>query len=279
MRTLFLVVLYGLRPRDSVTLRSLLAQPGASLPTDSGLLVWNNGPQALDEAERQALLAAPGWTQVFIAEDLGNPPLSRVYNQALQQGAERLVVLDQDTVVDGRYLQALSREAELLVPLVLGAGAIRYPHQHKAVVTEEGPLDPQATVTISSGLCLTQGLAQRIAARHGDVFDERFALYGVDVSFFLRVQELAREEPVQLLCAGVLDHSLSELEAETPAQRRFRDIEKFYVALLLRLHYKGASRGKVLRYLGRQLLGNRLYLYGVLPQMLQTVFRGRHPRA
>lgn len=279
MRTLFLVVLYGLRPRDSATLRSLLAQPLASLPADSGLLVWNNGPQALDEAERQALLAAPGWTQVFIAEDLGNPPLSRVYNQALQQGAERLVVLDQDTVVDGRYLQALSREAELLVPLVLGAGAIRYPHQHKAVVTDEGPLDPQATVTISSGLCLTQGLAQRIAARHGDVFDERFALYGVDVSFFLRVQELAREEPVQLLCAGVLDHSLSELEAETPAQRRFRDIEKFYVALLLRLHYKGASRGKVLRYLGRQLLGNRLYLYGVLPQMLQTVFRGRHPRA
>jgi len=279
MRTLFLVVLYGLRPRDSATLRSLLAQPLASLPADSGLLVWNNGPQALDEAERQDLLAAPDWTQVLIAEDLGNPPLSQVYNQALQQGAERLVVLDQDTVVDGRYLQALSREAELLVPLVLGAGAIRYPHQHKAVVTEEGPLDPQATVTISSGLCLTQGLAQRIAARHGDVFDERFALYGVDVSFFLRVQELAREEPVQLLCAGVLDHSLSELEAETPAQRRFRDIEKFYVALLLRLHYKGASRGKVLRYLGRQLLGNRLYLYGVLPQMLQTVFRGRHPRA
>ncbi|GAC1038243.1 hypothetical protein thsps117_30010 [Pseudomonas sp. No.117] len=279
MRTLFLVVLYGLRPRDSATLRSLLAQPLASLPADSGLLVWNNGPQALDEAERQALLAAPGWTRVLITEDLGNPPLSRVYNQALQQDAERLVVLDQDTVVDGRYLQALSREAELLVPLVLGAGTIRYPHQHKAVVTEEGPLDPQATVTISSGLCLTQGLAQRIAARHGDVFDERFALYGVDVSFFLRVQELAREEPVQLLCAGVLDHSLSELEAETPAQRRFRDIEKFYVALLLRLHYKGASRGKVLRYLGRQLLGNRLYLYGVLPQMLQTVFRGRHPRA
>ncbi|MDR6678351.1 glycosyltransferase family 2 protein [Pseudomonas oryzihabitans] len=279
MRTLFLVVLYGLRPRDSATLRSLLAQPVASLPADSGLLVWNNGPQALDETERQTLLATPGWAQVLIEEDLGNPPLSRVYNRALQLGTERLVVFDQDTVVDERYLQALGREAELLVPLVLGAGAIRYPHQYKQVVTSEGPLDPQATVTISSGLCLSRGLAQRIAARHGDIFDERFALYGVDVSFFLRVQGLAREEPVELLCAGVLDHSLSELEEETPAQRRFRDIEKFYVALLLRLHYKGASRGKVLRYLGRQLLGNRPYLYGVLPQMLRTVFRGRHPRA
>ncbi|KTT37705.1 glycosyl transferase [Pseudomonas oryzihabitans] len=279
MRTLFLVVLYGLRPRDSATLRSLLAQPVASLPEGSALLVWNNGPQALDETERQTLRAAPGWAQVLIEEDLGNPPLSRVYNQALQLGPERLVVFDQDTVVDERYLQALGREAELLVPLVLGAGAIRYPHQYKQVVTSEGPLDPQATVTISSGLCLSRGLAQRLAARHGDVFDERFALYGVDVSFFLRVQELAREESVDLLCAGVLDHSLSELEQETPAQRRFRDIEKFYVALLLRLHYKGASRGKVLRYLGRQLLGNRLYLYGVLPQMLRTVFRGRHPRA
>ncbi|KTT29818.1 hypothetical protein [Pseudomonas rhizoryzae] len=279
MRTLFLVVLYGLRPRDSATLRSLLAQPVASLPEGSALLVWNNGPQALDEAERQTLLATPGWAQVLIEEDLGNPPLSRVYNQALRLGPERLVIFDQDTVVDERYLQALGREAELLVPLVLGAGAIRYPHQYKQVVTSEGPLDPQATVTISSGLCLSRGLAQRLAARHGDVFDERFALYGVDVSFFLRVQELAREESVDLLCAGVLDHSLSELEQETPAQRRFRDIEKFYVALLLRLHYKGASRGKVLRYLGRQLLGNRLYLYGVLPQMLRTVFSGRHPRA
>ncbi|WP_295515376.1 hypothetical protein [uncultured Pseudomonas sp.] len=279
MRTLFLVVLYGLRPVDAATLRSLLALPVASLPPDSALLIWNNGPQALDEAERQSLLAAPGWARVFIEEDLGNPPLSRVYNQALRLGAERLVIFDQDTVVDGRYLAALEREAELLVPLVLGAGAIRYPHQYKQVVTEEGPLDPQATVTISSGLCLSQGLAERIAARHGDVFDERFALYGVDVSFFLRVQALAREAPVELLCAGILDHSLSELEAETPAQRRFRDIEKFYVALLLRLHYKGASRGKVLRYLGRQLLGNRLYLYGVLPRMVQTIFRGRHPRA
>jgi len=278
MRTLFLVVLYGLRPRDSATLRGLLAQPVASLPADSALLVWNNGPQPLDEEERQALLAAPGWSQVLIEQDLGNPPLSRVYNQVLRRDAERLVVFDQDTEVDGRYLSALEREAELLVPLVLGAGAIRYPHQYKQVVTEEGPLDPLATVTISSGLCLSQRLAGRIGARHGDVFDERFALYGVDVSFFLRVQGLAREEPVELLCAGGLDHSLSELEAETPAQRRFRDIEKFYVALLLRLHYKGASRGKVLRYLGRQLLGNRLYLYGVLPQMLRTVFRGRHPR-
>lgn len=279
MRTLFLVVLYGLRPVDAATLRSLLALPVASLPPDSALLLWNNGPQALDEAERQSLLAAPGWARVFIEEDLGNPPLSRVYNQALRLGAERLVIFDQDTVVDGRYLAALEREAELLVPLVLGAGAIRYPHQYKQVVTEEGPLDPQATVTISSGLCLSQGLAERIAARHGDVFDERFALYGVDVSFFLRVQALAREAPVELLCAGILDHSLSELEAETQAQRRFRDIEKFYVALLLRLHYKGASRTKVLRYLGRQLLGNRLYLYGVLPRMVQTIFRGRHPRA
>ncbi len=279
MRTLFLVVLYGLRPVDAATLRSLLALPVVSLPPDSALLIWNNGPQALDEAERQSLLAAPGWARVFIEEDLGNPPLSRVYNQALRLGAERLVIFDQDTVVDERYLAALGREAELLVPLVLGAGAIRYPHQYKQVVTEEGPLDPQATVTISSGLCLSQGLAERIAARHGDVFDERFALYGVDVSFFLRVQALAQEAPVELLCAGILDHSLSELEAETPAQRRFRDIEKFYVALLLRLHYKGASRGKVLRYLGRQLLGNRLYLYGVLPRMVQTIFRGRHPRA
>ena len=279
MRTLFLVVLYGLRPAESATLDSLLAQPSASLPADSVLLVWNNGPQPLAQADRQTLLAAPGWTEVLISEDLGNPPLSRVYNQALRLGAERLVIFDQDTVVDARFLQALGQQAELLVPLVLGAGAIRYPHQYKAVVTAEGPLDPQATVTISSGLCLTQGLAARIAARHGDVFDERFALYGVDVSFFLRVQALAREEPVELLCAGILDHSLSELEAETPAQRRFRDIEKFYVALLLRLHYKGASRGKVLRYLGRQLLGNRLYLYGVLPQMLRTVLSGRHPRA
>ncbi|WP_295466709.1 hypothetical protein [uncultured Pseudomonas sp.] len=279
MRTLFLVVLYGLRPVDAATLRSLLALPVASLPPDSALLIWNNGPQTLGEAERQSLLAAPGWARVFIEEDLGNPPLSRVYNQALRLGAERLVIFDQDTVVDGRYLAALGREAELLVPLVLGAGAIRYPHQYKQVVTEEGPLEPQATVTISSGMCLSQGLAERIAARHGDVFDERFALYGVDVSFFLRVQALAREAPVELLCAGILDHSLSELEAETPAQRRFRDIEKFYVALLLRLHYKGASRTKVLRYLVRQLLGNRLYLYGVLPRMVQTIFRGRHPRA
>jgi len=279
MRTLFLVVLYGLKPAASATLRSLLAQPLAALPADSALLVWNNGPTPLAEAERQALLAAPGWRQVLVEEDLGNPPLSRVYNQALRLGTERLVIFDQDTVVDERYLQALAQEADVLVPLVLGAGAIRYPHQYKQVVTAEGPLDPQATVTISSGLCLTQGLAGRIAARHGDVFDERFALYGVDVSFFLRVQALAREEPVELLCAGMLDHSLSELEAETPAQRRFRDIEKFYVALLLRLHYKGASRGKVLRYLGRQLLGNRLYLYGVLPRMLRTILSGRHPRA
>lgn len=60
MRTLFLVVLYGLRPGESATLDSLLAQPSASLPADSVLLVWNNGPQPLAQADRQALLAAPG---------------------------------------------------------------------------------------------------------------------------------------------------------------------------------------------------------------------------
>ena len=54
MRTLFLVVLYGLRPGESATLDSLLAQPSASLPADSVLLVWNNGPQPLAQADRQA---------------------------------------------------------------------------------------------------------------------------------------------------------------------------------------------------------------------------------
>ncbi|MBA1273556.1 hypothetical protein [Stutzerimonas azotifigens] len=280
MKYVVLVVIYNQRLAEGATLRSLERSFPEALREQSSLVVWNNGPSLLEASEIEAFRSASRWKFIKIENRTDNLPLSMVYNRIVQMDAERFVFFDHDTEVGESYWQALENHPSLdvIAPRIWGQQVCHYPKQHKRVVSTEQPLDAEGLITITSGMALSRRLLMELAAEEGEAFDERFALYGVDVSLFVRIQRLARKLPIAAGCYGDLQHSLSELEQESEQVSAFRDLEKFYVAILLRLHYKGISKPKVLRYMVRQLLGKRHRLIRYAPSLLHCLVHGKHPR-
>jgi len=281
VKYIVLVVIYNQRLAEGATLVSLERSLPEALREHGSLVVWNNGPSLLEASDIEAFRSASRWKSITIENRTDNLPLSMVYNRIVQMDAERFVFFDHDTEVTESYWQALESQPSLdvLAPRIWGQQVCHYPKQDKQAVSTEQPLDAQGLVTITSGMALSRRLLTALAEQEGKAFDERFALYGVDVSLFVRIQRLAQKHPVAAGCYGDLQHSLSELEQESEQISVFRDLEKFYVAILLRLHYKGVSRLKVLRYMGRQLLGKRRHLIRYTPSLLRCLVHGKHPRA
>ncbi len=280
MKYVVLVVIYNQGLDEGATLRSLERTLPEALREHSSLVVWNNGPSLFQVSDIDAFRNTSRWKFIQIENRTDNLPLSMVYNRIVRMDGERFVFFDHDTEVTESYWQALECHPSLdvLAPRIWGQQVCHYPKQNKQVVSTEQPLDPRGLVTITSGMALSRRLLTALAAQEGKAFDERFALYGVDVSLFVRIQRLAQKQPVTAGCYGDLHHSLSELEQESEQVSLFRDLEKFYVAILLRLHYKGVSRPKVLRYMVRQLLGKRYHLIRYTPSLMRCLVNGKHPR-
>lgn len=281
MKYLVLVVIYNQTLTDGATLRSLEQSPPEFIIDNATLVIWNNGPDLLDAADIESFRSASRWKFIEIQNRTDNLPLSSVYNRVVRMGAERFVFFDHDTLVGEAYWRALESHPSLdvLAPRVWAQQVCHYPKLYKNVVTNEGHLDARGLITITSGMALSGSLLQALAAEEGEPFDERFALYGVDLSLFVRTQRLAEKILVTAGCYGDLEHSLSELEEENDQVSAFRDLEKFYVAILLRLHYKEVSKLKTLRYMVRQLLGKRSHLIRYTPLLLSCLLQGKHPRA
>ena len=69
----------------------------------------------------------------------------------------------------------------------------------------------------------------------GTVFDERYYLYGVDTTFFLRFNNLNCSDKARVIKG--FNHSLSRLEIESSSNKRFRKVERSYdLGLTLRYY-------------------------------------------
>jgi len=281
VKYLVLVVIYNQQLNEGATLRSMEHSLPESMVDQARLVIWNNGPHLLDAADLEAFRSASRWKFIEIENRTDNLPLSSVYNRVIKMDAERFVFFDHDTLVGESYWRALQSHPmlDVLAPRIWARDVCYYPKVHKDVVSTEQRLDARGLITITSGMALSCRLLQALAAEEGKAFDERFALYGVDVSLFVRIQRLSEKTSLLAGCYGDLEHSLSELEQENDQISVFRDLEKFYVAILLRLHYKNISKPKILRYMVRQLLGKRSHLIRYTPRLLSCLLQGKHPRA
>lgn len=280
--TAFLVVLYNKTLADSNTLRAI-AQADVDL-AGGKLVIWNNGPAGLTERDVTAFQAKG--LEVAIVETIGNISLAGIYDQFMQNfPAERYVLLDHDSSIDREYLSGVARVQadELGVPLIHAAGAIRYP-------TRAGiPCGPQfgrvfddthVVNSIGSGLVLGQGLVETLRQQYGQPFDERFFLYGVDTTFFRRIRASLLTSHIRLIPG--FEHSLSKLEAESEALRRFRKKERSYdLGLTLRFYERFPTNilnfAKVsVGHVKRKLLGIPTNIQ--YPDYVRAVFGGRHYR-
>lgn len=282
-----LVVLYKRTLASCDTLNSLLASSSA-LPTSRvRLVVWNNGPapdlgykNSIDE-----LNARLGFETLYV-ETLENWPLSRIYNNFLSLvAATRYLFLDHDSNLKVDYLECIqASDADAIVPHIVANNEIHGPFLDGNAFAEDKiiQLNPASKfLAIGSGLVLHRSILAKFHNYYPKVFDENFALYGVDTSFWFRASTVSEKESITVLCASEMKHSLSRMEDEEDAVIRFRRKERgLDIGIMLR-HYANRERAMIFPKVILRRLLHRSPLPSKLPSirwMIWGLITGKHPR-
>lgn len=269
-----LVVTYNCSLELSQTLHSLSAS-GVRFDGVS-LCIWNNGPKEISvAAEALAALREKGF-EVIIKQTPWNAPLSWIYNYFIESyQADRYVILDHDSVLSEEYLKLIAdnKEVFLGLPIVKVKGVPRYPSVKDQFSI--GPYGKEDKVrSLGSGLLISQKAIDAVKSSYGDVFDENYALYGVDTSFLQRVQEVALSNNLQ--CIPCIEHSLSDFEEEKKEVKRFRKIERSYAfGLHLRYYPTKKRMRKLIKQAFKSIFGKNKIL---ITEAIKAFVKGHHER-
>ncbi|AWM80193.1 hypothetical protein DKL61_07360 [Gammaproteobacteria bacterium ESL0073] len=287
-RILSTVILYNSKISDSETLQSLL---DIEL-NDSVCLtlnIWNNGPSLLDERDVSDYkkIAASKNIMVAVYQDIRNVALSKIYNFIIKKDCfDFFIPLDQDTEISKDYFKIISNHAELdiMLPLVYSGEDytdIKFPFNiaSKQVIVHEEELNVAAVTSVTSGLVISNRLVKLFADKALNVFDERFAFYGIDTVFFLNIHELSDKNNIKCGCFGKIKHSLSTYVEESGQASYRRRMEFLYYALLYRLNYKGKSRLSILSLILARLFTGRIRDFKGVKNALYCLFYKQHPRS
>lgn len=269
-----LVVAYNCEIEDSATIKSLLTSAlhfgGATL------CIWNNGPREICiEQPVMSKLEACGLNTV-LKQTITNKPLSWIYNTFIESWpSDNYVILDHDSNLTKEYLSFVTNTQQTFVgmPTILTKGVPRSPCSHG--VYSAGPYTKKDYVTaIGSGITISKEVIKIVKAKYGSVFDNHFALYGVDTSFFARLNNLGLVEKLQSIPG--FEHSLSRLEIESKEVTAFREAERSYDLGLMLRHYPSI---KIIGIAAKQIL---LWPLGKnkikISKVLHSFFTGCHAR-
>lgn len=223
-----LVVLYNKSISESKTLKSLSS---LSVKNDKvKLVVWNNGPESIKE-QVESTLSFEGF-DFKIIETLHNESLAKIYNTFVNnKDSSSYLILDHDSILDQNYLNAAinSSTYDLLLPIIMCKDVIRAPFINKEVYKLDMAITSSDNiVSIGSGLIIGAGVLDNMREKYHNVFDERFYLYGVDTSFFKRLNNSKNDFVSNIKVISPIEHSLSRFECEDNSISKFRDIERSY---------------------------------------------------
>ncbi|PKG37971.1 hypothetical protein [Psychromonas sp. Urea-02u-13] len=223
-----LVVLYNTSIGESSTLNSLLNLMVSDFKIK--LVIWNNGPKSivklLDSCE-----TFTGF-DMSITETLHNESLSKIYNSFVDSGdAHNYLILDHDSVLSQSYIDAAlhSSTNQVSVPVIICSDIIRAPFVNKLAYNQEMTItNSDCIISIGSGLVINKSVINEMRLQYGKVFDERFYLYGVDTTFFKRLNNFTDKELFNINILPPIVHSLSRYETEESGISNFRIVERSY---------------------------------------------------
>jgi hypothetical protein len=275
-RIAILIVIYGKDLKQSTTVNYILNE---KLP-DANLTIINNGPNLLD-CDRSILESLNlACNSVVIKEFIENRPLSKIYNQFIKDNSDSdyFVIFDDDSVPQKKFFENITKAtADLLLPKIFSVedNKLYYPIQNKSVITEFGDVEIDGIMSISSGLTFSAKLTKIYERKYGDVFDERFALYGIDTSFFIRLSDVNKAHPDSLtaVCENIINHSLSRVNQKL---NTFRLTERTYdMAITARNYPEFISSKDIVLQAIKLLLKLKFKCCFIL---LKTYSSGKHPR-
>ncbi|MCF6691505.1 hypothetical protein INS55_22250 [Raoultella terrigena] len=150
-------------------------------------------------------------------ERLNNCSLAEIYNTLINRNqARRYIILDHDSQVNNLYLKDINYVSsnEVGMPRIYVNNNLVNPCINMSPI-EKIPnyLGKNIITTIGSGLVVGSDIASFVEKKFGNVFDERFVLYGVDTTFCYRINTLNIPNTIKII--NGFEHSLSRLEVES----------------------------------------------------------------
>ena len=281
MKTLILVVLYNKRLEKSKTLNSLGKVAGEGF----SLLIVNNGPSDIREDDDFILNARLYIKELKLQNFIHNKPLSHIYNDVIDQypDFDRYVLLDDDTEITSSFLNSPSIDSKdlfVIVPKIIDSntGLNSYPQVNKTVYKGDDGFLPTSedVLSIGSGVIIYKKTIEIFNNLGVKLFNENYALYGVDMSFFRTINSINKNTGlIRIYVKGSLIHEMSSTSGEVSAWRK---TERLYDELLTYIYYSKSTPSKFFnlgRLLCKELL--RLRLTNFYKAIL-VLFTKKHPR-
>lgn len=209
---IILVILYNKEIKDSMTVRHLLK---CELLLNTKVVIWNNGPSSVQFTDSESMFNEYGYCFEYI-ESLNNCSLAEIYNEVFDRNhALRYIILDHDSQISDVYLKDVSliSSNEVGMPKIYVNNTLVNPCiDMRPIENPPDDLGSKIITTIGSGLVIGNSIASLIKENFGNVFDERFVLYGVDTTFCYRLSMLKIQNPIKIIHG--FEHSLSRLGLE-----------------------------------------------------------------
>ncbi len=240
----FLVVIFDKEIENSLTINSIINSNYNF--RGCNLLVWNNGPNRLYD-KNISKLENKG-INVDIIENIENVALSYVYNSFIKKyNTDSYVLLDDDSNLNDDFFFSLniSTKNNILFPLISSNGIVYGPKINKRIVNVDCKLkENDKIMAIGSGITIGSSVCDELIRTYGDVFDERFFLYGVDTTFCYRINKSINCDNIKIIKG--FEHSLSRLNSK---QSTFRLKERAYDEALRTKYYSNWPNIVVLKVL------------------------------
>lgn len=283
MRTILVVVLYNKTYKDSLTLNCLMSKDYI----DIDVLIINNGPTSLEFDKNFIHTLGFYVRNIEIKQFLDNRPLSWLYNGVINEyrDYDRFMLFDDDSALAKDLITKIdsywSDDIDLQIPNIkeTSDGKIYYPRidkEPKSFSDGEVIESRYNVLSISSGLVIYRSLIDKFSEMGLEVFDSRFALYGVDYSFFNRLELLKRKNvAITIQIVGTLEHSLSRIE---DSKNTWRSTERLYDSVLSVKYYSNNKFVQFMRLL--KLAVNQLlkFKFANIELIIKTYMNGKHPR-
>ncbi|MCW9448034.1 glycosyltransferase family 2 protein [Klebsiella michiganensis] len=235
-KVIILIVLYNKKIEDSTTINSLLNSNTRNL----SVIIHNNGPCNVTLTDSLESTFKRNNIDIHVVNCLDNKPLAFLYNDFVNDntGFDYYCFFDDDTEVNFCYIRNIfDRERDIELPKIISKtdSLQYYPLLNDAVFTEDGTIAGNKIFSIGSGLLINRNVVNIFSKYNLSLFDEHFALYGVDFSFFRRLIFLKNKgERFVITSNSSLQHSLSKVEQK---QSTFRRRERLIDFVLTVRHY------------------------------------------
>lgn len=282
MNNIIAVVLYNKEFSSSLTLNNLLH----ITLNNTHLVIINNGPNEIEFDSLYYELKSK-FTSVTYLEYLENRSLAVIYNTIINNYNEydRFILFDDDTNISDLFFQDMQNyynvDVMLQIPRIIDSERklIHYPLCNDKVYNADIPYTFNVNdkiISIGSGLVIYKSLVECFRKDNLKLFDERYALYGVDYSFFRRIQRIKKQYDIRVQIFSTLEHSLSKTNTSFS---EWRHREHLYDYAISCRFYSKSGIHMVLgmtRCFLREIISCR---FNNLKLLTLTFIKGHHPRS